>query len=452
MSRGITGLVVAFYLLLAAASAEPSGELALDYGSVVQLALEQNLGLRSAGLETSQAEARWEAAQAQRNPTFTVNGFYVHNDANIVRALEPDRKLIPVARSLGYGDVADLYVTGQNQMLNRSVLAIPIYAGGRLQNQSERQRFLFQASQSELERQRQATALEAKQRYLNWLLSDRGVEVAERSLGKARQLQADTQTRWRSGTAQGYDLMQGDLAVAQAQDRLKAAQAQAQRDRLELARLLHLPQDHPMRCLDRLGSSQLLEREPLQRIEPEELSRRALLQRPELEALRQRIEAVLADQGVAAAGLLPQLTVNLNYDLIGNPLTLRGGFALISSLQIPLYDGGLTQAREHELTTREIQLKREELARAQEILLEVFQARWSQQEADSRWEVAQAARARSLEALRIARKRFQVGAGTTLELVAQTTQLEVAEYAVAQADYQRMEARARLRWALGDRQ
>jgi outer membrane protein TolC len=436
-------------LLLCCRLAWSQDELAVDYHSVVQLALQENLEFRSSQLSTRQAEARWEIAQAQRNPTLTVNGFYVHNDLNLVRSLEPDRKYIPLAESQGL-DASDLYVTAQNQMLNRSVLAIPIYTGGRLESQMHRQEHLFQASQCELQQKRLATVLEAKRQYLAWLLSDRSLEVAERGREKARQLRHDTRARFDVGAAQGYDLMQGDLAVAQAEQRYQTARSQREQERLKLAGLLHQPQDQPMRFLDRLGSPQLLALEPGLPDDPEELAERALQQRPELESLRQSVQAIAEEEGVAEAGRLPQLLVNLNYDLIGNTLKLRGGFALISSLLIPIYDGGAAEAKLGELRTRTLQLKREQLAQAEEVVKEVMLARWASQEAESRWLVAQATLRRAEEARRIAEKRYQVGAGTALELVTQTTLLEGADYALAQADFARVQARATLHWALGD--
>ena len=436
-------------LLLCAGLAWPESELAVDYRSVVRLALQENLELRSRELSSQQAEARWEIAQAQRNPTLTVNGFYVHNDLNLVRSLEPDRKFIPLAESQGL-DASDLYVTAQNQMLNRSVLAIPVYTGGRLESQMHRQQHLFEASQSDLQQKRLATVLEAKGQYLTWLLSDRSLEVAERSREKARQLRDDTRARFHAGTAQGYDLMQGDLAVAQAEQRYQTARSQREQERLKLARLLHQPQDQPMRFLDRLGSSQLLDLEPDPPDDPIELAQRALQQRPELENLRQTAQAVAEEEGVAEAGRRPQLLVNLNYDLIGNTLKLRGGFALISSLLIPIYDGGAAEAKLGELRTRTLQLKREQLAQAEEVVRQVMLARWARQEAESRWLVAQATLRRAEEARRIATRRYEVGAGTALELVTQTTQVEAADYALAQADFARMQARATLHWALGD--
>ena len=78
----------------------------------------------------------------------------------------------------------------------------------------------------------------------------------------------------------------------------------------------------------------------------------------------------------------------------------------------------------------------------------MVQAQWSVGEAESRWQVAQSTLHRAQEALRIAQKRYQVGAGTALELVTQTAALEAADYTIALADFSRMQARAQLRWAV----
>ncbi|MBS2036451.1 TolC family protein [bacterium] len=438
-------LLLFVLILTTAASAQ---ELALDYRSVVQLALEGNLPLQMARLRTDQAEARWEVARAQGNPTLTVNGFYVHNDLNLVRSLEPDRKFIPLADSKGL-DASDLYVTAQNQMLNRSVLTIPIFTGGRLENQMHRQQHLFEASQGELEIGRRSTALQAKEQYLRWLLADRSLEVAERGRELAAQLDRDTRARFRSGTAQGYDLMQGELAVAGAQDRYKQAETHRDEERLKLARLLHQPQAQGLRFMDRLGSPQLLAEEPPLGGSAQELAQKALNQRPELEQWRRTILANLDEEGVARAGHNPQLLLNLNYDLIGNTLKLRGGFALISSLLIPIYDGGVSASHTQEVQLHRLQLKHEQLAQAEEIVKQVVQALWALEEAESRWLVAHSAMDRAQEALRIAQKRYQVGAGTALELVTQAASLESADYSIALADYARMQARAQLRWAVG---
>ncbi|MBN9419667.1 MAG: TolC family protein [Candidatus Eremiobacteraeota bacterium] len=421
---------------------------AIGYGQVAGLALQRNQRLAASATEPEQAVARSEQAEAARNPTLSNNYFYVHQDQNLVAQNLPNTRYVLLASGYNLAQ-STLYTLGQNQMLNRTSLFIPIYTGGRLESNMHLQDHLAGAARQDLQRRRQETAFQAKQQYLQVLLARENRHVADKLLAQAQGIQTLANARLNAGVANQLEVLQAEVAVANAQDAEVKTLSTWQQAQADLAVDLDLPVLTHFQPDEELKSPDLVAQEALPGGQLKDWLSLSLQQRPELEAFRQRLLANQEEANVARADLLPQLGLALNYDVIGAPTRLAGGPSLIATLSIPLYDGGVTNAKIKEIDLHRLQIKTEELHQLEGIQLEVRQAALQVNEADQRLETAVSAQKKAAEALRIAEIRYQVGAGTSLEVVEAQASLGNAEFDLADAHFRQLQSRAQLNLALG---
>jgi outer membrane protein len=420
----------------------------LDYRSAVEMSVERNLSLKSAGYDLDIARAQYDEAVADRNPTVSNNFYYLHQDHNLEAATLSNTRFLLLAA--GYGVTpSQLYTLGSDQMLDRSTLYVPVYTGGRLESAMHLQAALARAQKSSLARTRQQVIYDTKQQYLNTLEASDNVLVAEKVLGQARETLTFSSQRLKAGVGTKYDVLQSEVAVANAQDALIKTQTAWANARADLAGILDLPILTSFVFGDNLRDGALLAAETVPDTNLEKLARLALGQRPELEQLRQQLVANRERENGARSGMKPQFGLNLNYDVLGNPTNLYGGFSLIAQLSIPIFDGGVSRTQVSEFKLRNLQLKQSEIALIQSITLEVRQALLALEEADARMAKVQAAEVAARETLRISTLRFNVGAGTSLELVTAQTVLANAQFALTDARFRQLLARATLNFAIG---
>jgi len=419
----------------------------ISYGEAIHLGLERNLSLQNAALEVPAAQARLDQAFAARNPNLNVNSTYLRQADSLVRAQLPGTTQLLNANGANISS-AQLSTRGTEQMLNRLALVVPVYTGGRLEAAIHERQSLLEAENYSLQRSRQLTALNIKSNYLQALLARENLEVSEFNLREAERNQQLTTSRKKAGVGTKFDTMQAQVAVANGQATLARTQVDWQRRQAELAATLNLPLGTNFDLHESLTAPQP-NLEPLASTDLEVLTQTALSQRPELEQLRARLAANNQARIGASSSLLPQINLSLNYDVLGNPQALQGGWSLLATLSFPLWDGGVSEARQQEFTVREDQLKVQEKETVQRIALEVREAYLSLQEADQRLIAARASVDAATEAVRVGRMRYDVGAATSLEIITAQANLSDAQYLTAASRYGQMQARASLNAALG---
>jgi len=431
-------------LLACRAWAEPQP---LSYAEAVQLGLERNLALQNAGLEVPAAQARLDQAFAARNPNLVLNSTYLRQADSLVRAQLPGTTQLLNANGANVSS-AQLSTRGSEQMLNRLALVVPVYTGGRLEAAIHERQNLLESENFGLKRNRQLTALTVKSSYLQALLARENLEVSELNLKEAERNNSLTLSRKKAGVGTKFDTMQAQVAVANGQEAVARTQIDWQRRQAELAATLNLPLGTSFDLRESLTAPKT-ELESLSSTDLDELTKTALSQRPELDQLRARLAANNQARIGASSSLLPQINLSLNYDVLGNPQALQGGWSLLATLSFPLWDGGVSEARQQEFTVREDQLKVQEKETIQRVALEVREAYLSLQEADQRLKAALAGVDAAGEAVRVGRLRYDVGAATSLEIITAQANLSSAQYLAASSRYQQMQARASLNASLG---
>ena len=151
-----------------------------------------------------------------------------------------------------------------------------------------------------------------------------------------------------AGVAAGIDVIRAEAQRAEQLLRLNAAVDGVNRANLDLVRLLGLPLGERVNPTEELFP-------PLDEVITfEKAHQRALDQRLDLNLAKRQEERLALDISAARAGMAPTLGVAADYGFAGNTPGMNdyGTHTLGLSLSIPLYDGGLTDAKTDELRSR----------------------------------------------------------------------------------------------------
>jgi multidrug efflux system outer membrane protein len=165
--------------------------------------------------------------------------------------------------------------------------------------------------------------------------------------------------------------------------------------------------------------------------------------RPDLEAARANVESVAESRRRAFAGYFPTLGLTSNlfaYTSTPGP----GRFAswnLAAVLSIPLWEGGSREGLVQERAGAEIQAESSLVASQRQVSLEVARSRRSVSVSQAL--VASATKARTIAAQldQLTRRLFEVGRGSSLELVQSAQALRQADVALATREFELVQAR-----------
>jgi outer membrane protein len=186
-----------------------------------------------------------------------------------------------------------------------------------------------------------------------------------------------------------------------------------------------------------------LEQPPL-RIDDQEALGLAYDNRPELRSLRAQEEAQSQRIGALERDYLPKVTGTANYIWSGPTYPLRETWNLGASVNLSVFNGGLTTAQigEAKATLRNLQFTED--AQRQNITLEVSQALLNVRQATEAVRVADKGLEQARENLALAEGRYATGVGTIIELTDAQTSLASAEASRVQALVNRRTAVASL--------
>jgi len=404
MTQGIASLLFAILF----AGALPTRALAapvarpLSFASVAQTALQDNLQLRAAAFDVAVAQAQLAQARGAKLPQANLSGSYTRNQEQPLLA-DPN----VYAASL--------------------VVSYPLSTGGNLEARIRLAEANVRGAQATYERTKQQIVFAAEQTYLQALLAAESVAAAQRSLAVANESLRVAQVRFSAGAGARLDVLQAEVAVASAEQALVQAQTGVGNAQANLNALINLPLDTPLALTDTLTPR------PVD-IALADAIARALRERADLAALRNRIEAAQAGIDVAQSGGAPTFGFGAGYALSnanGLSTTIFGGWLVTLGVTLSVFDGGITQAQ-----IREAQLQLEQLKLAL-------------QRAAGELTAATKAVEQGRESVRLATVRYQSGVGTSLELLTAQSNLALAEQSLASARFNQNAARIQLILAMG---
>lgn len=198
LRRGKTAsLAIALFMLTSGASAE-TVNMTLDEG--VKMALERNYSIEESAADLE--SAKWQHKEARRNSGLTL-------------AWSTDASAI--------GGKAYNQYNHKGLFTNQVTLSMPLYTGGRIENNIKSAKLGISGAELLLERTRQDVRDTVSQDYYNILRCRSQVEVYQESVNNLQAHLENTQAKFRAGTIPQTDILSSEVSLAQKKQKLVSA-------------------------------------------------------------------------------------------------------------------------------------------------------------------------------------------------------------------------------------
>lgn len=298
------------------------------------------------------------------------------------------------------------------------------------------------------------TLLATRVAYYDVLVGEQQITVNEASVNLLTKELQDQQRRYDAGTVPRFNVLQAEVAMANARPALINARNQYRIAKNNLCNLLgyNLPrdvwEDIPLTLTDKLDANRYEVQLPA-------AIAQALERRTELEALK-KTEGLQRENVInARAGYKPTISAVAGYNWVSSEFSGPGikseydGWVIGGQLRWDIFDGMLTYGKVVQAKAQLEHAKADVDDRARQIELEVRTDYSSFVEAREVLESQQKVQEEADEALRLAKARAEAGTGTQLDVLNAETSLTQARTTQVQALHDYDVARARLERAIG---
>jgi len=309
----------------------------------------------------------------------------------------------------------------------------------------ERSASRYKASQAILEtkrldtlRVRNQVSLDFALVYFDLLEAGKLVLVAHKEVESVSSHLRDAGTLYENGVITRNDLLQAEVRLSDAQQRLLNVGNLRSINASRLNTLLSQPLSTGIEVID-LPEAPSDHRIP----DREKAWDTALELRPEMRITDETMRSLDLEERSKRAEFYPRFFVGASYDYTENRYMVhQGNAALVLGMDINLFSGGSTKAEVVKTEYRKVQLLEQRARLADEIRLEVEKNILDLKNAQERIKVAKDAVGQAEENLRINRVRYEEGVGTATEVLDAVTLLTVAEtnYYRSLYDFRRAES------------
>jgi outer membrane protein len=257
--------------------------------------------------------------------------------------------------------------------------------------------------------------------YLSLLKAKSSEEAARSSVALAERLVALAEDQKTAGTGTGIEITRARVQLANEKQRLLAAVNGVNQARFQLLRTLGLDLNLQVEPIEKMQYQEVAIRDPQQAIEI------ALGSRSDWKAQQKREDTARLNRSAARMDRLPSVSLFADYGTIGSSIndsvpTRTYGF----SVKVPVFDGGQTDARRAESSSK----LREEEARTldlrRQIELDIRLALDSLESAELQVIAAREGLQLAENELAQAQRRFEAGVGSSIEVTDAQTRLERA--------------------------
>ncbi len=318
-----------------------------------------------------------------------------------------------------------------------------LYDFGKTPSLIRSSRLKLEMRQEEVKAKRNEIGLRFTEAFLDALEAEEMVHLASKEVERYRAHLKDTEALYREGLVTRNDLLQAEVLLADARQRM-----------VEAENNLHIAYSYINHLLQRSLEEEItLERPcewPSYPWTLEESYQRAVMQRPELRALRTAVESVESLIDSLKAEYLPGFYLSGGFAYQENRYMLHEqNWSVMVSMKLDLLTGGMREARlkQRKAEMRKLQLQRRLLA--DRIRLQVKDSYLSLETAKKKLQVARKALEQAEENLRLQRLRYKEGVGTATEVTDAVAMLSRAETNYWHSLYEKMKAEARLYYNTG---
>jgi outer membrane protein TolC len=280
--------------------------------------------------------------------------------------------------------------------------------------------------------------------YLACLLADANRSTAQANVELSQALLKLAQQQKDAGTGTGIEVTRAEVQLANDRQSLIRADNDRTRASLTLLRAIGLKMDAPV------SFSNKLEFKPVDTASNEALLEQARKSRPEIKTQQQREDAARLNIAAVKDERLPSLGAEADYGTIGsNPTNAHPTYTMGVTLRVPIFDGGRREARigENASKLRQEQIRTRDIE--QQIELQVRTALESLRSAAAEVQAATEGQTLSESELAQARRRYEAGVATSVEVTDAQTRLQRARDNLVKALYDHSVARLDLATATG---
>jgi outer membrane protein TolC len=447
----------------ASAGAPPPGAPVFNLAQTIQMALAASAQLQIANRNLDRDRALVDQAEAGYRPRLEATGTEVYLD-------EPVK--------IKFGSESILVQPVSTQTLT-GALNLPVDITGQVRAQIEAARLTVLADTFGRNRIANQRILDAETAYFTLLRSQHQVDVAQASLTDAQTQYATTERQFAGGIGQRIDVYRAATQVAQAQQDLLAAQNQLAIARNDFNDIIGRPMAASAAVPDVpgvdvgvniTGGAITPGANPNSLVTPpaglpslytpptatnmaiDQSVQSAMANRPELQADQVEIEAAHRQIKIAHAGQEPTLSLGADSNYypttdFQNPYHSLDVFT--ATVNIPLYDGGVTRDRVREAKDSEENAKTQLSGDRTDVELQVRQAYLNLSTAEQQIDSANTALQQAIIARQLAQVRYANGVGLYLEVTDAQSALTSAEQDQVNAVYNYFISRAQYQNAIG---
>jgi outer membrane protein TolC len=248
--------------------------------------------------------------------------------------------------------------------------------------------------------------------YLQAIAAGSRVDSSKAQVNSADAVYQQAVDRNKAGVNARIDVLRSQVELQVQQQRLRSLEADLEKQRLNLGRLIGLPPGQAFALTDAAPYA------PLEGLDLKQALERAYKNRSDLQSAQAQVEAAEHSRNAALAERLPSVGVAADYGVIGvAPDNSHGTFTLTANMHVPIFDGGRIQADVDQASAALDQRKAELADLRGRIDYDVRSAFVDLQAAVDQVRVSRSSVDLAAETLAQARDRFAAGVADTIETV-----------------------------------
>ncbi len=373
----------------------------------------QNPSLEEARARAQAALAVVRQQVAPLLPNLQVSGGYFHNNASVI---------IPAPQG---GAIERIYIQPLDAWQGGGSLRVPLVVPEAwFQVSASRDAALAAASGSDATRLKVRAAL-VQAAWTSWA-GDQIVAASERAVKDAREQAESARRQVQAGTATPLNVLQAEASLSRRESDLVQARSDRARARIAVGVLLARP--GPVDVV-------LPQLPPASSYDVAALSQEALANRPELVAQAAVVRSYEKQARAAQWRIAPQVSASIggSGQTVPYPTGDQAAWRVSVDLTWTLYDGGFRYGKAAQADAQASEARAAETGARLQVLEEVQNATRDVEVARARLALAQSERATAAEAAASARRGFQEGVTSSLDVLSANEVLFLSDVQVASA-------------------
>ncbi|MHB1456027.1 MAG: TolC family protein [Armatimonadota bacterium] len=412
--------------------AQPITNGPLSIADAVQFTRKNSPMILAAGDQVSAAQARIGMARAMTRPQLAATAFggtstmgdIIASPSNIMPS-----SLFTIPNRSG--------ITGQASLM------LPIYTGGRLSGAIQGAEALTAAAASDSASIEQNAVLETKTAYHRTLLAQSVIEVYNNLVTEQRERVRIAEVAYEEGKIAKYDLLRNNTGLAEAEQQLANAERDAQVALVDLRTMMGVNPESNITLSDKLAYSQVPGTS-------DSYLATALKNRPEIAAIKARIESANVGVAIAKSAFKPQVYGNAMGGLSTTSDGTDTGLTIGIVVGLPILDGGLRRSAVKEAESMREVMRRDEQQAVLAVQRDVNTVWAELQAANRNVQLSETAVTQAEEDYRVIRLRYESGKAINVEVLDALASLVRAQNNRIMSLYEHNVARDRLVRAIGE--